>query len=67
MADRFQKGDGIFYGAFVELLGRKAGLGLAFNASFDAAWGAEMVDMDITGYLNYHLFKTTSFIDPFAK
>jgi len=70
LADQFQAGEGVFYGGFVEILGRKAGLGAAFNASFyPAPWDGvtEMVDMDLNVYLSYHLFKATSFIDPFGE
>jgi hypothetical protein len=68
VAEQFQAGDGVFYGGFVEILGNKIGLGAAFNASFyESTWGNEMMDLDLNLYLSYHLFKATSFIDPFGE
>lgn len=70
VADRFQDGEGIYYGLFIEALGRKAGFGAAFNASkYASAWDPEqeMMDMDLNLYFSYHLIKTTSVIDPFGE
>jgi hypothetical protein len=70
VADRFQDGEGIYYGLFIEALGRKAGFGAAFNASkYASQWDPEqeMMDMDLNLYFSYHLIKATSVIDPFGE
>jgi len=72
----FANGEGLFYGPFVELGMGKLALGLAGNFSFyeedysyyqDGSYMVEMMDYDISIYLQLHLFKYKSFIDPFVE
>ncbi|MBL8966416.1 MAG: hypothetical protein JNG85_05350 [Spirochaetaceae bacterium] len=76
--DRFAKGEGIFYGPFVEVIFGNLGLGLNANLSFYtgagslAPYGAsidgiQMLDYDVDLYLSYHLFGGRAFLDPFAE
>ncbi len=74
IADQFRSGEGVYYGGQIELLGRNLGVGGALNMSFwEPAWvgfendPVELVDMDVNFYLVYHLFRSTSFIDPFLE
>ncbi|TVR62247.1 MAG: hypothetical protein EA426_02005 [Spirochaetaceae bacterium] len=76
IADQFRSGEGVYYGGQIELLGRNLGLGGALNMSFweptGGGWDSlgdsvELVDMDVNFYLVYHLFRSTSFIDPFLE
>jgi hypothetical protein len=75
-ADRFQNGDHIFYGPFVELGLGKLALGLSANFSFykedysyyqDGSYMMDMMDYDVSLYLQIHAFKYKSFIDPFFE
>jgi len=68
--DQFEDGEGVYYGLNAELLFRKWGLGLYSYFSFyefDEYGTFDMMDVDINLSLSYHLFKTTSFIDPFIE
>jgi hypothetical protein len=78
--DRFQQGDGIFYGPTIELAGKHLGVGVAGNMSFytrdlefyDGMGGTYFVpykftDYDLTLYLSYHLFGARAFLDPFGE
>ncbi len=74
IADQFRSGEGVYYGGQIELLGRNLGVGGALNMSFwEPGWDGfendpvELVDMDVNFYLVYHLFRSTSFIDPFLE
>lgn len=76
VVDRFQNGEGIFYGAFVELGLGKLALGGAANFSFyeedwsmlqDGSWMMKMVDYDVNLYLQGHLFGYKALFDPFAE
>jgi len=72
----FRTGEGVFYGPFVELgLGGLA-LGVSGNFSFyqqdmsynqDGSYIVKMVDYDVAGYLQGHLFGYKSFLDPFVE
>jgi len=70
---RFESGEGIFYGPFLEITGRKMGLGIAGNFSFyDDDWTVlgmiyPMMEYDVTGYLSYHLFGAHALLDPFGE
>lgn len=75
---RFAKGEGIFYGPFVEVIFGNLGLGLNANLSFYTGAGSlspymvditgiPMVDYDIDLYLSYHLFGGRAFLDPFGE
>jgi len=72
----FKNGEGLFYGPFIELGMGKLGLGVSGNFSFyeeDGSFeqdGSEMIEMmtyDISVYLQIHVFKYRSFIDPFLE
>ena len=68
--DRFDSGEGIYYGLNAELLFRKWGLGLYSYFSFyqyDEMATLDMMDVDVNLSLSYHLFRTTSFLDPFVE
>ena len=68
--DQFENGEGVYYGLNAELLFRKFGLGLYSYFSFyevDEFHTQDMMDVDVNFSLSYHLFKTTSFIDPFVE
>jgi hypothetical protein len=70
--EKFKNREGIFYGPFVELGLGKLALGVSANFSFytvDFGWGTyyEMMDYDVAGYLQAHLFKYKSFLDPFVE
>jgi hypothetical protein len=70
IANAYQNGDNILYGAFVEILGKHLGLGVGanFTAPYDTIGdGINLMDYDADLYLSYHLFKATSFIDPFLE
>jgi hypothetical protein len=57
ISERFQGGEGIYYGLFIEALGSKAGLGAALNVStYASPWNSEvqMMDMDLNLYFSYH-------------
>lgn len=68
---RFEDGEGIFYGPFLEIAGKHLGFGVAGNFSFyDLGIGAmtyAMMDYDIVGYMSYHLFGSHFILDPFAE
>lgn len=66
----FRQGEGIFYGPLVELGLRNLAIGAAFNWSYyysDIGGPRKMVDYDINGYLQGHLFSYRAFIDPFFE
>ncbi|MBN1242136.1 MAG: hypothetical protein JXA15_05435 [Spirochaetales bacterium] len=68
--DRFQNGEGIFTGPFAELAFDKLAVGASLNFSEyeEAAIGyVEMVDYDLTLYLQAHFFEYDSFLDPFLE
>jgi hypothetical protein len=68
ISNAFRTGDDIYYGGFVEILGRHFGLGFSFNYSpFSSVSGVDLVNYDADLYLSYHLFRATSFIDPFFE
>lgn len=80
ISERFQKGDGIFYGPFAEISFGNLGLGLSVNLSFyersveytDAllithVFTYNLMDYDVTGYVSYHLFGSTALLDPFGE
>jgi hypothetical protein len=65
----FESGQNIFYGPFVELIGKKMSLGLGANFSFytDTLTATEFVTYDVTANLGYHLFGGHAFLDPFGE
>jgi hypothetical protein len=79
--DRFEKGDGIFYGPTIEIAGRHFGVGVTGNMSSyerDVAFvnlnttlvdtfTAKLTDYDLTLYLSYHLFGGHALLDPFGE
>jgi hypothetical protein len=71
ISDAFRTGDNIYYGGFIEILGRHLGLGVSFNYSPNSnasdLTGVNLINWDADIYLSYHLFKATSFIDPFLE
>lgn len=73
VAERFQKGEGIFYGLGAEFLLGNISAGTAINFSFydEDLWGVgfyvPMWDYDIMFYGGYHFLGATSFLDPFVE
>jgi len=66
--DAFKKGDGVYYGLMVELLGDEIGLiGNYYASIYEASFGQEMIDMDLNLGLSYHLLGSTFFFDPFGE
>ncbi len=82
ISERFQNGDGIFYGPFAEIIFGHLGVGLAANFSvyerdvyaynfttltYDTLLAEKLVDYDVVLYASYHLFKDKPFLDPFGE
>jgi hypothetical protein len=79
ISDRFQQGDGIFYGPSIEYVGKNFGVGFAGNFSFykrdvtftdgGYTWSRSMgfTDYDMTLYLSYHALGGHAFLDPFGE
>jgi hypothetical protein len=70
IASSFKTGDNIYYGGFIELLGKHFGLGVSLNVSPATASGTSPIDLinyDADLYLSYHLFRATGFLDPFVE
>jgi hypothetical protein len=79
--DRFEQGDGIFYGPFIEIAGRHLGIGVTGNVSnyerlveftdgytHASYWQTmKLTDYDLTLYLSYHLFGGHALLDPFGE
>jgi hypothetical protein len=75
--EKFKEGDGLFYGVFAEIGMGKLAIGVAGNFSFyqeDFSFDQDgytnmvaMMDYDVDGYLQLHLFKYKSFLDPFVQ
>ena len=69
----FEDGNSVYYGGFVEVIGRKLGLGLSFNYAPDQMNAYSMtpeydlMSYDVNLYLSYHLFGGRSFLDPFLQ
>lgn len=67
----FENGEGIFYGPFVEIGLGKLAIGAALNFSvyeeYDWFTPTEMIYYDINAYLQGHMFKYKSFLDPFVE
>ena len=67
----FREGEGIFYGPFIELGINKVAIGAAFNWSYYVTDyinpNTKMVDYDLNGYVQGHLFSYKAFIDPFFE
>ena len=67
----FENGEGIFYGPFVEIGLGKLAIGAALNFSIyeDYSLGSpvEYIDYDVNAYLQGHMFKYKSFLDPFVE
>jgi hypothetical protein len=71
IATDFKTGNNIYYGGFVELLGKHFGLGVSANFSptngtFDSV-PTKFLTWDGDLYLSYHLFRATGFFDPFLE
>jgi len=71
ISNAFRTGDDIYYGGFIEILGKHFGFGISFNYSPNAnasdLTGTNLINWDGDIYLSYHIFKATSFIDPFLE
>lgn len=70
--DRFQNGQGIFWGPFIELGLDKLALGFSANFSRyseDFGWGTlyDMMDMDYTFYVQGHPLGYKFIVDPFVE
>ena len=73
---RLHKGEGVFYGPFIELAMGKTALGLSGNFSFydedwslagDGSYPIPMMDFDLTLYLQGHFLGYKSLLDPFLE
>lgn len=70
--ENLKDGQGVYYGGFVEIIGRNMGLGVSFNfvpqSTYDYMSSAfDMMDYDVNVYLSYHLFGGRAFLDPFVN
>ena len=76
----FNNGQGVFYGAFAEILGKNWGVGLSFNyqppATYDdydnysGTYEDHLFDLytyDVCLYLSYHFLGGAAFLDPFVE
>ncbi len=67
----FNNGQGVFYGAFAEILGRNWGLGFSFNYQPPAEYALydtySLFMWDGCLYLSSHFFGGAAFLDPFAE
>lgn len=65
----FQDGQYVWYGGFAEIAFGRLGFGISGNltAPYDGGFGTDFMDLDIAGYVSYHLFKARAFIDPFLE
>ena len=70
--ERFQYGEGLFYGAGIEVLMDKFAIGASANFSFyeqnlfDTVY-IPMMDYDIMAYATIHAFGAKAFLDPFVE
>ncbi len=70
--ERFQYGEGLFYGANIEVLLDKLAIGAGANLSFyeQHVFGDvyfPMVDYDIMAYAAFHVLGSKAFLDPFVE
>ena len=65
--DDFSSGQNLYYGGFIEYLGRHWAGGLGATVSPWTLHGIKLIDYDADVYLAYHLFKATAFLDPYGK
>ncbi|MCX7656556.1 MAG: hypothetical protein N2Z76_08540 [Treponemataceae bacterium] len=74
----FENGQGVFYGAFAEILGKNWGLGLSFNYQppayyedyYQTGYENHLFDLftyDVCLYLSYHFLGGVSVLDPFVE
>lgn len=66
--ENLQDGEGVYYGGFVEIIGRRMGLGLSVNfdpLDYMGVPELEMMSYDVNLYLSYHFFGGRAFLDPF--
>lgn len=70
--ERFQYGEGLFYGAGIEVLMDKFAIGASANFSFynqnlfDTVY-IPMMDYDIMAYAAFHVLGSKAFLDPFVE
>jgi hypothetical protein len=67
ISNDFKNGDNIYYGGFVEILGKHLGLGVSLNVSPVQSETIDLINYDADLYLSYHIFKATGFLDPFLE
>lgn len=67
IANDFRNGDNIYYGGFIEILGKHLGLGVSLNVSPVRSAAIDLVNYDADIYLSCHIFKATGFLDPFLE
>jgi hypothetical protein len=67
IANDFKTGNNIYYGGFLELLGKHIGFGVSANFSPVKGYSPELLSWDGDLYLSYHLFRATGFLDPFLE
>lgn len=68
--DDFWDGNGVYGGAFVELILDDVGIGLSFNQQTyeDAVTSdLDMWNYDVNVYMAYHIFGGRAFLDPFLQ
>jgi hypothetical protein len=71
IVSRFKQGEGIFYGSFIELGLKNIAIGGSLNwLLYSRNMGAttyKMVDYDLGGYIQGHVFSYRAFLDPFLE
>jgi len=69
IASDFKSGDNIYYGGFIEIIGKHIGLGFSMNYSPATVVGApiDLNNWDDNLYLSYHFFGGRAFLDPFFE
>jgi hypothetical protein len=69
IADQFKSGQGVFYGAFIEVVMHKVGIGFSANTMqmYDYYFDALMDIIDADLYASLHLFGGRALLDPFAE
>ena len=69
ISNSFKTGENIYYGGFVEIIGKNLGLGVSANVYPATSVGAaiDLINYDANIYFSFHLFGGRAFLDPFAE
>lgn len=69
VADQFKSGQGVFYGAYAEVIMHRVGIGFSVNTMtmYDYYFDLLMDIIDADLYVSYHLFGGRALLDPFAE